>query len=98
MKKTILILTIALSATSCMTTKTNCGNYREAEGSEYTYSKAKQAWLFWGLLPIGRTHTATPSDGSCQVITRFNFVDVVISGITGGVIMTETVKVRAKKK
>lgn len=98
MKKTMLILAVAFSLTSCMTTKTNCGSYKEAQGNEYTYSKAKQIWLFWGILPIGRTHTSTPADGACQVITRFNIIDVLITGITGGIVTTETIKVRAKKK
>ena len=93
----ILISVICISFTSCLTTKTNVGNYREAAGSPYKYSKSKQIWLFWGLMPIGRTNTATPTNGSCQVITRFNIADLLIANITGGLIITETIKVEAKK-
>ena len=97
-QKTLLMaLLCVVSFSSCLTTKTNVGNYREATGNRYTYSKAKQVWLFWGILPIGRTHTSTPSNGSCQVITRFNLTDLLISGITGGIVTTETIKVEAKK-
>jgi hypothetical protein len=80
-----------------MTTKTSVGAFKETQGDEYTFDKSKQVWLFWGLVPIGRTSTSTPTSGDCQVITRFNFVDLVISGVTFGVITTQTIKVVAKK-
>ncbi|PZF74659.1 hypothetical protein [Taibaiella soli] len=83
--------------TSCMTTKTNVGNYREAAGTNYTYSKGKQFWLFWGVLPVGRTNVNTPKDGNCQVVTRFNVGDVLITGVTAGIVSSYTIKVNAKK-
>jgi len=92
---TMIILTAFLS--SCATTKTSVGTFREKEGSEYTYSKGKQWWLFWGILPVGRTSLSTPTDGSCQVITRYNIIDFLISGLTIGILTTETIKVIAKK-
>jgi hypothetical protein len=82
---------------SCMTTKTNVGAYRETQGNEYTYAKGKQIWLFWGLIPLGRTSVNTPGNGNCQVVTKFNFGDVLISGLTGGIVTTYTIKVKAKK-
>ena len=85
------------SMTSCMTTKTNVGAYRESQGSTYTYAKGKQIWLFWNILPLGRTSVSTPTNGSCQVITRFNLVDCLVTGLTGGLVSMETVKVVAKK-
>lgn len=81
-----------------MTTKTNVGTYFEAQGSEYVYAKGKQVWLFWGLLPLGRTNVNTPSDGNCQVMTRFTFGDVLISFLTGGLVSTYTIKVKAKRQ
>jgi hypothetical protein len=80
-----------------MMTKTSVGTFRETRGNEYTFSKGKQWWLFWGILPIGRTSLSTPTDGSCQVITRYNFVDFLISGLTAGILTTETIKVVAKR-
>ncbi|CAM3370057.1 hypothetical protein SL053_002419 [Flavobacterium psychrophilum] len=94
----LLAFSVSTSLTSCMTTKTNIGAYRETQGTEYTYGKGKQIWLFWGLLPIGRTNVSTPGDGNCQVVTRFNVSDAIISAITGGVVTTHTIKVKAKKK
>lgn len=92
------ILTIILFTSSCMTTKTSIGEYKELQGSEYTYAKGKQMWLFWGLMPLGRTNVNTPKDGNCEVITRFNIGDALISGLTGGLVSSYTIKVNAKKK
>jgi len=46
---------------------------------------------------MGRTSVNTPSNGNCQVVTKFNFGDVLISGLTGGIVTTYTIKVKAKK-
>ncbi len=79
-----------------MTTKTSVGTYKEKQGDEYTYSKGKQFWLFWGLIPLGRTNLNTPKDGNCEVVTKYNFGDMLVNGLTGGVIMSYTIKVKAK--
>jgi len=96
-KLTLFTLAFISIFSSCMTTKTNVGSYRETQGEEYTYSKGKQLWLFWGLIPLGRTDVNTPSDGSCQVVTRHNFGDVLIGGITGGILTSHTIKIKAKR-
>lgn len=97
LSKLIVCVFLSLSATSCLTTKTSVGGFKEAQGNEYVYSKSKQIWLFWGLMPLGRTNTNTPANGQCEVITRFNVVDLIITGCTAGLITTETIKVVAKK-
>jgi hypothetical protein len=96
----LLLMTVATSSmlTSCMTTKTSVGAYKETQGNEYTYAKGKQFWLFWGILPLGRTNVNTPGDGNCEVITRFNVGDALISGLTGGIVTSYSIKVKAKKK
>lgn len=92
-----LLSVLTLSLSSCLMTKTNVGTYVEATGGDYTYAKGKQLWLFWGLIPLGRTHVNTPSDGNCQVITRFNFGDFLISTLTAGIVTSYTIKIQAKK-
>lgn len=82
---------------SCVTTKTNIGAYRETKGDEYTYANEKQIWLFWCTIPLGKNQIDIPMNGNCQVITRFNLMDILISGITGGVVTTYSVKVKARK-
>ncbi len=96
----LLLMTVAISSmlTSCMTTKTSVGAFKETQGNEYTYAKGKQFWLFWGILPLGRTNVNTPGDGNCEVITRFNVGDALISGLTGGIVTSYSIKVKAKKK
>lgn len=97
--KKILFLTLSLSLFlgSCMTTKTSVGAYRETQGEEYTYDKGKQMWLFWGIIPIGRTNVSTPTNGSCEVITKFRIVDGIITVVTGGIVTSYSIKVKAKK-
>ena len=94
---TAFIFTFAVLMSSCMITKTPVGNFREANGSTYTYAKGKQVWLFWNLIPLGRTSVATPTSGSCLVITKFNLIDILVSGLTAGIVDMETIKVEAKK-
>jgi len=81
-----------------MTTKTSVGKFIETPGKEYVYDKGKQMWLFWGLVPIGRTNVNTPNDGNCEIITRFRITDVLISGITLGIVTSYSIKVKAKKQ
>lgn len=87
-----------IAFSSCMTTKTQVGNYPAETGTEYTYARGKQLWLFWGVVPLGRTNVNTPADGSCEVITRFKFTDVLISGLTAGIITSYSIKVKDKKQ
>jgi hypothetical protein len=93
----LIALTLCFSMSSCWTTKTNVGAYRETQGEVYTYAKGKQVWLFWGIIPLGRTDVNTPSDGNCQVITRRTFGDVLVSFFTLGLVSTYTIKIKAKK-
>ncbi len=92
----LLVSTIAFLP-SCMTTKTQVGAFKETQGKEYTYAKGKQFWVFWGVVPLGRTSVNTPANGDCEVITKFKFTDVLISGLTGGIITSYSIKVKAKK-
>ncbi len=93
----LALLAFALTLSSCMTTRTSVGAFQEMEGSSYTYAQGKQLWLFWGLIPLGRTNVNTPADGNCEVITRYTFGDFLISGITGGIITSYTIRVKAKR-
>ena len=93
----VLTILIMISLPSCMTTKTQVGAFRETQGKEYTYDRGKQMWVFWGLVPIGRTSVNTPVNGNCEVVTKFRFTDVLITGLTGGIVSSYSIKVKAKK-
>ena len=90
-----LIITGLMS--SCIVTQTNVGRYNEQKGTEYTYSKAKQMWILYGLIPVGKTHTETPADGQCQVNTQFRLIDVAAIVFTAGLFGMQTIKVKAKR-
>ena len=81
-----------------MMTKTPVGGYLETPGKEVTFDKGKQFWLFWGLMPIGRTHVNTPSNGNCQVTTKIKLTDFIISGLTGGIVTSTSIKVEVKQQ
>jgi len=97
MKKIFLSALLLVFITSCMTTKTPVGKFTETEGKAKTYSKVKQIYILWGLFPVGRASAATPEDGNCQVVTRYNIGDFLITGLTGGIVSTYTIKVEVKK-
>ena len=97
MKHLFIFSFLSLFLFSCMTTKTAVGEYKEQQGKEYTYAKGKQLWLFWCIVPIGRTSVNTPGDGNCEVVTRFNVGDALISGLTLGILTSYTIKVKAKR-
>lgn len=86
----------AIFLSSCLTTKTQVGAYRQTTGNTYTFAKGKQVWILGGLIPIGRTSVPTPPDGNCEVVTRYNVADVLISAVTLGTVVTYTIKVNAK--
>ncbi|MEY3592344.1 MAG: hypothetical protein RLZZ38_1320 [Bacteroidota bacterium] len=98
MKKTITLLAVITLMTSCMMTKTPVGAYLETPGKEVTFDKGKQFWLFWGIMPIGRTHVNTPSNGNCQVVTKIRLTDFIISGLTGGIVTSTSIKVEVKEQ
>ena len=98
MKKTIAVLFLATFLfSSCMVTKTSVGKYKEQEGKSYSYDKGKQYWLLWGIMPMGNQQVSTPTTGSCQISEKYTIFDMVISGITGGILTSRTIEVRAKR-
>lgn len=98
---TVMLLISVIMCSSCYGTKTQVGSYREIVKVEktdtYNYSKGKQAYLFWGFLPLGRTQVATPMHGNCQVKTRMGFLDACVSLVTGGLFSMQTIKVRVPR-
>lgn len=104
MKKLMLLLVlvgVAVLCPSCFSTRTSIGDYRIATKADnanaYTYAKAKQCYLFWGLIPLGHASVAVPRDGHCEVRTSFGFVDFLVSALTAGIFSMQTIKVKAPK-
>ncbi|MBN2764888.1 MAG: hypothetical protein JXR27_00835 [Paludibacteraceae bacterium] len=97
MKKIISIFIISLFLTSCMTTETMVGAFKETPGREYKFDQKKQFWVLYGIIPLGKANTDTPTDGNCKVTTTLTLGDVLITGLTGGLVSSYTIKVTAKK-
>lgn len=94
--KVIIMILVATMLSSCMTTRTSMNKYKETSGQKYKYSKGKQCYLFWGLVPIGRLSVATPIGEPCQVRTSFRLIDGIFTSLTGGIFSMQTIKVVAK--
>lgn len=93
----MMLLCILILMPSCMTTRTSVQNYKELQGQQYLYARGHQCYLFWGLLPLGRTAVATPAEQPCQVRTRFGFGDALVSFLTAGIFSMQQVRVYAKR-
>lgn len=87
-----LMLLAVMSLTSCYTNRVNVAGYTSEFGEEKMYDRAKQWYLFEGLIPIGRANLKTPSDGVCQVRSYYSPLDALITVLTGGLVSTRTVK------
>ena len=81
-----------------MSTRTSVANYQMTDGEEMCYSKGRQCYLFWGLVPLGRTRVATPPDGVCEVRTHYGFWDAFVSIITGGIFEMQQIRVYTKSR
>lgn len=97
-KRFLALAIVLITLGSCMTTKTQVGTFKEQQGREYTYAKAKQIWLFWGIIPVGRASANTPASGNCEVVTKLKFVDLLITSLTGGIVSTYSIKINAKEE
>lgn len=98
MKKLLLIITLAMLSTSCMTTKTSVGNYDQQEGEKEKFDKDRSVWILWGIVPISQADAKTPRDGDCLVRTKMKLVDFLVFGITGGFVITYSVDVFVKEE
>jgi hypothetical protein len=96
MKKIILLLITSVMLSSCMVTRTYVGQYLDTPGRETTYAKGKQFWIFWGLLPVGSTNVNTPADGNCKIKTSYDFVDFLVTTLTGGLVSSYSIEVSTK--
>ena len=92
--KCVLLVAMAFLFASCMSTYTDVGSYDGGEGS-FEYSRGKQCYLFWGLLPLGRGGAETPQSGVCRVSTHQTFGDCAVTALTLGIFSMQTVEVSA---
>jgi hypothetical protein len=92
------LFAMSMTLTSCYTSHFTVGDGPiKDKGAQKTYDKAKQMWLFWGLISINEGQTATPSDGNYMIKTKTKFIDGIVTGLTAGIFTMRTVKVKVKQ-
>src|SRR5579863_5893854 len=87
-----------LSLNSCFVNRTTVADGPIGKEKSIKYAKAKQMYLFWGLVPIGQAQPRTPVECGYQVKSVFNFWDMLVSTITGGIFDLRTVKILVRKE
>lgn len=98
MKSTLLKLItfsfLILLSTSCMTHRHTIGDGPVgARGKTKIHSRAKQAYIFWGLVPLGRPQPAAPTHGNYQIKTGSNIGDAILGTLTLGIVTFRTVRI-----
>lgn len=97
MKKLLICIISLVLFTSCYTTWTTVGNYKQLEQQglkTYQYDKSKQYYLFGGLIPLGHAHANTPNE-PCEIRSKFKFGDFLLTTITCDIFCSRTVYVYA---
>lgn len=98
-KKTnyLLLLIFIMIFGSCATHVQRLSIYNGPVGNHPsktdTYSRSKQLYMFWGLLPLGWSQASTPTDKGFQVKTYKGFWDNVIGVISVGIVSSRSTKV-----
>lgn len=85
---------MTLTTQSCMVTRTTIGEGPVGRSANtMVYSKTKQLYIFFGLIPLGHSQPAIPSSKDLQIKTSYNIGDVLINCITLGIVSSQTIKV-----
>ena len=96
--QTIILGFTVLSLNSCYVNRTTVGEGPVGKGSPTVrYSHAKQLYLFWGAVSLGQSQPVLPQDCGYQVKSSFNFIDMLVTGLTGGIFGMRTVKILVHK-
>lgn len=98
MKYLVLILSLIILTTSCMTHRHTIGDGPVGrKGKTEVHSRAKQGYLFWGLVPLGRPDPAAPSHGNYQIKTGANIGDAILTTLTLGIVSFRTIRILVYK-
>lgn len=68
------------------------------KGKTEIHSRAKQAYIFWGLVPLGRPQPAVPSHGNYQIKTGSNVGDAFLGVLTFGIVSFRTIRIVVHKE
>ena len=90
---TFSIVLFSSCATHVQRLSVNNGPAGKHPSKTETYSRSKQLYIFWGLLPLGWSQPSTPTDKGYQVKTYKGFWDNVIGTITVGIVSSRSSKI-----
>jgi len=90
MKKLLLVIGVSLSLTSCMINNHVIGE--GAKGTEITRSKT--VYIIGNRVSEVDTKALAGDAQNYEIDTRANFVDMLISSLTFGIVNTRTVTVK----
>jgi len=97
LKTFFLFIGMITVLSSCYTTQVTVGDMPQKARTE-KYSKSKQFYLFWGVIPLGRNDPRVPTNDEGFIVeSKFKFGDFLISGLTGGIIGARTSTVYVEK-
>lgn len=95
----VILSIILLLGTSCMTHRHTVGDGPVGtKGKTEIHSRAKQGYIFWGLVPLGRPQPAAPSHGNYQIKSGSNIGDAILGTLTLGIVTFRTVRIIVYKE
>ncbi len=89
MKKILIILVAATSLTSCMINEHTIGNGGQAEAA-----RKKTVYIIGNRVSEVDSKALAAGAENYTIDTRSNFVDMLISGLTFGIVNTRTVIIK----
>ena len=97
----VSVITVLLTLQGCYVNRHTIGT--GPVGKCYNCKKVsgyKQLYLFWGLLPIGNPGSVQPQGGEkgYQIKSSTNIVDMLINGLTFGILSSRTVKYLVRRE
>ncbi len=90
MRKVVMIALVALSMTSCMINTHVVGN----GGSDTEFARKKTVYIIGNRVSEVDSKALAGGAEDYNIDTRSNFVDMLISGLTFGIVNTRTVIIK----
>ncbi len=95
--KILSFVVIATVLSSCMTTHSYIGNYKQLTNDGETdvckYSKVRQHYVLGGLVELERRQPEIPPTKNCDVKTQITALDALVNSFTFGIFEQKTIKV-----
>lgn len=85
---------VLLGSPGCFVNRHTVNNGPEGKRGLVKYDQRRKVYLFWGLVGLGKNRgPMTPSNCGYQIKTSNNAWDMLIYGLTGGIVSSRTQKI-----